>query len=139
MVDRRLPLGDQMALIGHADALVSLHRSEGLGLHLVEAMWLRTPTVATRYSGNLSFMDDSNSLLVDATMIPVERGEGFFPAEATWADPDLDQAAHCLRRLVEEPSLGRDLAEAGRRRMEEQATFEATGRTIAAWCEIEAR
>ena len=40
------------------DCLVSLHRSEGLGLHLAEAMWLGTPTIATRYSGNLDFMDD---------------------------------------------------------------------------------
>jgi glycosyltransferase involved in cell wall biosynthesis len=139
VVDRLLPKADQMALVAHADVMLSLHRSEGLGLHLIEAMWLGTPTIATRYSGNLSFMDDSNSLLVDARMIPVERGEGFFPPEAAWADPDLDQAAAHLRRLLADADLRRRLAEAGRARMERQPTFEAIGRTIATWCGIEAR
>jgi glycosyltransferase involved in cell wall biosynthesis len=137
IVDRVLPKADQMALVAHADVLLSLHRAEGLGLHLVEAMWLGTPTIATRYSGNLSFMDDENSLLVDARMVPVERGEDFFPPEASWADPDLDQAAAHLRRLLADDDLRRRLAAAGRRRMERQPSFQEIGRTIAAWCGIQ--
>ena len=139
VVDRLLSKPDQMALVAHADVMLSLHRAEGLGLHLIEAMWLGTPTIATRYSGNLSFMDDTNSLLVDATMVRVERGEGFFPAEASWADPDLDQAAAHLRRLLGDAGLRDRLAAAGRRTMEQQPSFEAIGRTIAAWCGIEVR
>jgi glycosyltransferase involved in cell wall biosynthesis len=139
VVDRLLSKADQMALVGHADVLLSLHRAEGFGLHLVEAMWLGTPTIATRYSGNLAFMDDDCSLLVDARMVPVERGEGFFPPEASWADPDLDQAATHLRRLLADPDLARRLAAEGRARMERQPSFEQTGRTIAAWCGIEVR
>lgn len=139
VVDRLIPKPDQMALVAHADVMLSLHRSEGLGLHLIEAMWLGTPIIATRYSGNLSFMDDANSLLVDATMIGVERGEGFFPPEASWADPDLDQAASHLRHLLGDPALQRRLADAGRARMERQPTFEEIGNTIAAWCGIEVR
>ena len=68
LFDEHFSRADQMALIREADALVSLHRSEGLGLHLAEAMALGTPVIATRYSGNLDFMDDDNSLLVDATL-----------------------------------------------------------------------
>jgi glycosyltransferase involved in cell wall biosynthesis len=139
VVDRLLPKPDQMALVAHADVMLSLHRAEGLGLHLIEAMWLGTPTIATRYSGNLSFMDDANSLLVDAAMISVERGEGFFPPEAFWADPDLDQAASHLRRLIGDAALRRRLAAAGRARMEQQPSFEEIGRTIAAWCGIQVR
>jgi glycosyltransferase involved in cell wall biosynthesis len=139
VVDRLLSKADQMALVGHADVLLSLHRAEGFGLHLVEAMWLGTPTIATRYSGNLAFMDDDCSLLVDARMVPVQRGEGFFPPEASWADPDLDQAATHLRRLLADPGLARRLAAEGRARMERQPSFEQTGRTIAAWCGIEVR
>jgi glycosyltransferase involved in cell wall biosynthesis len=62
--DETLTRDDQMALVAAVDCMVSLHRSEGLGLHLAEAMWLGTPTIATRYSGNLDFMNDDNSLLV---------------------------------------------------------------------------
>ena len=54
-----LSRADQMALICHSDCLVSLHRSEGLGLHLMEAMWLDIPVIATRYSGNLEFMNEA--------------------------------------------------------------------------------
>lgn len=139
VVDRMLSRADQSALIARADVLLSLHRSEGLGLHLVEAMWLGTPTIATRYSGNLAFMDDDNSLLVDAVLVPVERTEGFFPPEARWADPDLDQAAEHLRRLLADEDLRTRLAAAGRARIERQPSFEETGRTIAAWCGIEVR
>jgi len=131
VVDRHLSRPDQMALTATADCMVSLHRAEGLGLHLMEAMWLGTPTIATRYSGNLAFMDDTNSALVDATLVDVVHGERYFPAEAQWAEPDLDQAATWMRRMVDEPDLRRRLAAAGRAAMERQASTADVGREIA--------
>lgn len=131
VVDRHLSRPDQMALTAAADCMVSLHRAEGLGLHLMEAMWLGTPTIATRYSGNLAFMDDSNSVLVDARLVDVVHGERYFPAEAQWADPDLDQAAHWMRRMVAEPDLRERLARAGRAAMERQQATADVGREIA--------
>jgi glycosyltransferase involved in cell wall biosynthesis len=136
VVDRHLGRDVQLALIANAGCLVSLHRSEGLGLHLIEAMWLGTPTIATRYSGNLYFMDDSNSALIDATLVPVTRGEGFFPPEARWADPDLDQAAGWMRRMFDDPSTGATLAAAGRAKMLAQATPAEAGSAIARWCGV---
>jgi glycosyltransferase involved in cell wall biosynthesis len=131
--DEHLDRGDHMAFIAAADALVSLHRSEGLGLHLAEAMWLRTPVIATRYSGNLDFMDDTSAVLVDAAMIPVTAtgGEGVYPVEASWADPDLDQAAAAMRRLVSDPAYTAALAAAARRRMADQPSAAATAARIA--------
>lgn len=102
LVDAHFSRPDQMALLREADAVVSLHRSEGLGLHLAEAMALGTPVVATRYSGNLDFMDDANSFLVDAGLVPIEHGEGVYPGSARWADPDLDQAAAIMRSMVDD-------------------------------------
>lgn len=131
VIDQHLDRDDQMAMIAAADCLVSLHRSEGLGLHCAEAMWLGTPVIATRYSGNLDVMDDSCSVLIDATMVHVTHGEGVYPPSAHWADPDLDQAAAWMRRLVAEPELGARLARAGRERMRAQPSLAATGRTIA--------
>ena len=95
-----------MALIAHSDCLVSLHRSEGLGLHLMEAMWLGVPVIATRYSGNLEFMHDHNSALVDAELVAVTDRQGYYPTEAVWADADLDQAAETMRRMVDDHSSG---------------------------------
>ena len=129
--DKHLDRRDQMALVRSADCLVSLHRSEGLGLHLAEAMWLGVPTIATRYSGNVDFMDDDCALMVDAGRTAVVGGQGVYPPTATWADPDLDQAAAHMRRLVSDATLQRHLATAGRARMERQPSQEATGRLIA--------
>lgn len=132
VVDRHLSRGEQLALIGHADCLVSLHRSEGLGLHLIEAMWLGTPTIATRYSGNVHVADDDCALFVDARMVPVDRGEDYFPPEAMWADPDLDAAAAWMRRLVADPALCDRLAAAGRARMQRQPSPAEAGERVAA-------
>ncbi len=131
VIDGHLPRVEQMALVAASDALVSLHRSEGLGLHLMEAMWLGVPVIATRYSGNLQYMSDENAALVDARLVPVEDREGFYPPAAVWAEPDLDAAASWMRRLVDDPSVGRALAAAGRRTMMEQPTPAETGRLIA--------
>lgn len=131
VTDRHLTRPDQMALTAAADCLVSLHRAEGLGLHLMEAMWLGTPTIATRYSGNLHFMTDDNSALVDAQLVPVVHGEQYFPPEAEWADPDLDQAATWMRRVFAEPQLVARLSDAGRARMHQQPGLAETGHTIA--------
>jgi glycosyltransferase involved in cell wall biosynthesis len=130
--DEYLSRPDQMALVASVDCLVSLHRSEGLGLHLAEAMWLGTPTIATRYSGNLDFQDDDCALLVDAVMSPVRHGQGIYPETATWADPDLVQASEFMRRIAADPHLRSSLSAAGRRRMENQSSPAATGVAIAA-------
>jgi hypothetical protein len=119
-----------MSLVAESDCLVSLHRTEGLGLHLMEAMWFERPTIATRYSGNLAFMDDDNSALVDAVLVPVTHGEGYFPPEASWAEPDLDQAAEWMRRIAHDSDLARRLGAAGRATMEAQPTLAETGRRL---------
>lgn len=128
--DETLTRADQMALVAVVDCMVSLHRSEGLGLHLAEAMWLRTPTIATRYSGNLDFMTDDNSLLIDFELVHVEHGEGVYPSIATWAAPDLDQAAGAMRRIAGDPVLARRLAAAGRTTMLRQPSLVETGSLI---------
>lgn len=130
--DEHLSRPDQMALIKSADCLVSLHRSEGLGLHLAEAMWLGTPTIATRYSGNLDFQDDECALLVNATLTPIRHGQGVYPETASWANPDLDEAAGFMRRIASDDHLRRSLSTAGLVRMENQPSPKETGAAIAA-------
>lgn len=134
VVDRHLDRGDQMRLIELSDCLVSLHRSEGLGLHLMEAMWLGTPVVATAYSGNLDFMDADNSVLIDATLVPVVDRQGYYPPTAVWADPDLDQAASAMRRLVDDDEYRLGLGAAARRDMMQQPSMTHTGHLIARLC-----
>ena len=97
-----------------ADAYVSLHRAEGLGLGLAESMYQGKPVIGTGYSGNLEFMNEHNSALVRYSLTPIKKGEylyddpGFF-----WAEPDEDHAAHLMRRMVDDPDYRRTLAERG--------------------------
>ena len=115
--DEHLTHDDHMALIGSFDALVSLHRSEGLGLHLAEAMALGVPVIASRYGGNVDFMDDESSILIDVEIVPVGSNGGWaYPADASWAEPDHGQAVAALRRLAGDPSAASALGERGRRR-----------------------
>ncbi|MBU5424034.1 glycosyltransferase [Cellulomonas hominis] len=88
------------ALVAHADVVASLHRAEGLGLTMAEAMAQGKPVVATRYGGNLQFMDDGNSFLVDCTLTAIPEGAEPYPAGTPWAEPDLDEAARLLRLAV---------------------------------------
>lgn len=94
------------ALIQISDVVISLHRSEGLGLVPAEAMYLRVPVVVTAYSGNVDFMNSANSALVDYTLVPVCDPQGTYGGVGqVWADPDITQAANWLRRLRSDPSL----------------------------------
>lgn len=103
------------ALMASCDCYVSLHRSEGFGLTLAEALALGKPVVATGYSGNLDFMTPETSYLVPWRPGRVPSGCGPYPEGARWAEPDLDAAAQILRQVYEAPSQA---AEVGRRARE---------------------
>jgi glycosyltransferase involved in cell wall biosynthesis len=91
-------------LIELADVYVSLHRSEGYGLNLADAMAVGTPVIATGYSGNMDFMDDSTATLIPYDLVPVGRGAEPYDPESSWAEPDLNAAAHEMRRLFDDRS-----------------------------------
>lgn len=107
--DESLPRDDVVALLNAADCYVSLHRSEGLGLGLAECMYLGKPVIATRYSGNLDFMTDDNSCLVDYSLVPVRPDEYLHARsnEFHWADPDIAGAAALMRRVFEDAEYRR--------------------------------
>jgi glycosyltransferase involved in cell wall biosynthesis len=90
-----------------ADCFVSLHRSEGFGLGLAECMYFGKPVIATRYSGNLDFMDRDNSLLVDYKMIPLRDGDYPYWRGQHWADPDVAHAARWMRRVHDDRDFAR--------------------------------
>ncbi len=89
------------AMIESCDCYVSLHRSEGLGLTMAEAMYFGKPVIATAYSGNLDFMTADNSYLVEHSMVRIGTGAGPYPEDAEWAEPDLERAAKRMRDVFE--------------------------------------
>jgi glycosyltransferase involved in cell wall biosynthesis len=125
--DQLLSAADRLALVGEADCYVSLHRSEGLGLTMAEAMAVGTPVVATAYSGNLDFMDDDCAVLVPAAEVLIGPGS-YYPAEGHWAEPDHAAAVAALRRVRTDEGLRRRLADAGPRALE-RFSSDAVGAT----------
>jgi glycosyltransferase involved in cell wall biosynthesis len=120
---------DQLdGLMAACDAYVSLHRSEGLGLPLIEAMYLGKPVIATGYGGVTDFLDDETGLVVGHRLATLERPQGPYPAGAVWAEPDVDHAATLLRTLAESPESAAGRVAAARRRVLELYGPEAAAR-----------
>jgi glycosyltransferase involved in cell wall biosynthesis len=100
---RVLPPADSHALTACADIVLSLHRAEGFGLVMAEAMLLGKPVVATRWSGNTDFMDDTNAALVGYRLIQARDDRAVY--RGLWAEPQVAAAAERLRELADDPGL----------------------------------
>ena len=99
VIDAHLSTEDKNALIRALDCYVSLHRSEGFGLPIAEAMLLETPVIASDYGGSCDFVTAFNALPVDVRLVPIGAGNDPYPADGEWAEPDLDHAAACMRAV----------------------------------------
>ena len=114
VIDGFIPRAELLRLSAGASAYVSLHRGEGLGLTIAEAMAMGVPAVATAFGGNLDFMDGSNSLLVDY-QTKLVGDEGFpYPGDAFWADPDIDLAAAHITALLSDRDRASEIGSRGR-------------------------
>ncbi len=114
VLEQYLDSGDLAALMDASDCYVSLHRSEGFGLSMGEAMALGKPVIATAYSGNLDFMDDDTAYLVPWTPGSVPEGCDPYPAGSLWADPDLSAASALMRTVFERPEEARAVGKRAR-------------------------
>ena len=110
---------DMIAFIGAFDILVSLHRAEGFGLTLAEAMAQGVAVIATEFSGNMQFMNATNARLVPAAVVPVCDPDGPYTGlerdpEQGWGEPQLWAAAVALRELAASKVLREQLSTAAR-------------------------
>lgn len=110
ILDEYLTRAETSTLTSLADCYVSLHRSEGLGLTISEAIALGVPVIATGYSGNLDFMTDANANIVPMHRVKVGEDAGGYSPIAVWAEPNLDEAAALMRRVYENPGFAKEKA-----------------------------
>lgn len=109
IIEQYLYRDEVNALISLADAYISLHRSEGFGLTMAEAMFLGKPVIATGFSGNTDFMNINNSFLVKYKLIPLDKDIGPYKRGCLWADPDIGHAAELMRSVYENRELAKEV------------------------------
>ncbi len=130
LADAELSRAQLDTLFHRADAYVSLHRAEGFGLTLAEAMALGKPVVGTGYSGTTDFMTPANSWLVDYELVGVGEDAEHYPADARWAEPSVEHAAAALREIVDRPDEAHRRGERARRDIAAALSTEACGRLV---------
>ncbi len=112
LIDEIWPMPRVMGLIAGSNAFISLHRCEGFGLSLAEAISLEIPVVATNWSGNVDFCDPANTDLVSSSQTTVDKSKPEFKSlvGAHWAEPDVGQAAKFLKTIFDEPGVAKERA-----------------------------
>ncbi len=114
ILDGVLSRDDKHELMMAADCYVSLHRSEGFGLTMAEAMQCGKPVIATGYSGNVDFMTPETSFLVPYTLVALDRNFGPYKMGCHWAQPDLDYAADVMRDLADHHDSATEIGQRAR-------------------------
>ena len=131
VVDEVLSRARAYGFIQMCDCFVSLHRAEGFGLCLAEAMLMGKPTIATNYSGNLAFMHPGNSLLVDYTLTEIPNDNPIYKGGNHWADPSVEHAAALMRQCYDDPAHAFALAARGQTEAKEKLSLKAAGQRMA--------
>jgi len=124
LIDKFLPRNDMLALIDACDVFVSLHRSEGFGRVIAEAMYMGKPVISTNYSGSVDFAFEGTAYTVDGPLVPLRQGDYVEFEGQYWMDPDIDAAAAAFRCCVEEEDRTQAIALAGQRQISENHTIQ---------------
>ena len=122
MIDNYLPQNDIYGLTGACDVYLSLHRGEGFGLGIAEAMSLSKPVIATDYSSTTEFCLPTTSIPIPCTIVKVPDGicdNPCYHAVREWAEPDIDAATTALRKLYENPALRTKIGTSAKKFLEE--------------------
>ena len=126
------------ALIALADCVISLHRAEGFGLLMAEAMALGTPVIATGYSSNMDFMTEVNSFPVRYRLREITADDHadqplfrqMYAAGQSWAEPDIGHAAELMRYVVDHPEDTRARAALAKNDLAMGWSYEAVGQRM---------
>lgn len=121
---------DMLTLIASCDSYISLHRSEGFGLGMAQAMYFGKPVIATGYSGNMEFMNHNNSFPVKYKLKELEQDYGPYEKGNVWAEPDIDHAAYLMRLIHQNTDDIRKVAEQAKFDIRTKMTPAITGKEM---------
>ena len=130
LLNRSVTRQELEAMMAACDAYVSLHRSEGLGLPLIEAMMHGKPVIATNYGGCTDFLDETTGWPVDYQLIALDRSYGPYPQGTVWADALTEQAASQMYDVIHQTKETARRISAAHRRIEELYSLDSAGRRL---------
>lgn len=113
IIEKILEREELYSLMNGCDCFVSLHRSEGFGLTMAEAMYLGKPVIATGYSANTEFMNLNNSFLVRYKLKSTGNEYYYSTDQDYWADPDLTHAAELMEYVYQHQDKAMEVAKRG--------------------------
>lgn len=128
--DEYLTQDEMRGLIRSCDCYISLHRAEGLGLGLAEAMYLGKPTIATGYSGNTDFMSNTNSILLPYELVPIPKNVYPNSSQQLWAEVNIDAAASIMRDLMLDRRMREDIGRNAALTMRNEHSYLKVGKAI---------
>ena len=123
LIDDEMTPGEVASLVEQCDVYVSLHRAEGFGLGIAEAMYFEKPAITTAFSGPEDFLNPANSCMVGYRQRTISKGDLYlnpgmdmlYEDGKSWADPDVAQAGRWMSLLAGRPEVRRRIGqEAGR-------------------------
>lgn len=100
IINKVMTKSEIMALYKACDCFVSLHRAEGFGRGIAEALLLDLDVITTNYSGNVDFCRPLDALLVDFELVRTSPDCYVESAENFWAEPSVVHAASLLREAA---------------------------------------
>jgi glycosyltransferase involved in cell wall biosynthesis len=122
VIDKFLSRNDMLALIDCCDVFVSLHRSEGFGRVIAEAMYIGKPVISTNFSGSVDFAFEQTAYTVDGPLVALQPGDYVEFENQHWMDPDVGMAADAMRRCIDDGEHTQALAAAGKLQIENNHT-----------------
>ena len=130
LIDKVIEKNELVNLMDICNCYISLHRSEGYGLTLAEAMSLKKPCIATGYSGNLEFMNKENSYLVDYNLVTLDKDFSVYKKGSQWANPNIDTAVSFMRFVYSNRDEAKKMGIKAKKYIEDNFNYDVIGKKI---------
>jgi glycosyltransferase involved in cell wall biosynthesis len=140
LIEDDLGSEEMASLISLCDVYVSLHRAEGFGLGMAEAMYFGLPVIGTSYSGNVDFMTTLNSCPISYHLEEVQFSDLIYNASfasvyepgQVWAEPDRARASEWMRYLHQHPLERQRIGERAAISIRDRCSAKAVGAAMRA-------
>ena len=130
LISDHIERNDVLSLLASSDCFVSLHRAEGLGLNIAEAMFAGKPVIATAYGGNNDIMNVNNSFPIKYDHVELDKDFGPYKKGNVWAEPDIDHAASLMKYVYENRKESSKIGENASKHIRQYLSYDTIGKKI---------